>query len=449
MRLKLTNLGRIASADIDIRPLTVFIGENGTNKTWAVYALHGIVRTLSRAALGAKRFRFVGWGNPANMSLAESLWQAAQDVGEADASAKFQHEYEGPMGGALELDSLATVLGLPPSKLNPRVVVNLHANPESFPGSMRGFSITLRNKGALAVITARLTDGRAVERRVVNLANAEALLNAAEQFSSTMIDRCTVLPAERKGLSILRVAPQSQTTSLAIADYLEMLDDARTTSGESVYGRTLSHLQEIIGGRVSYSGSDSEGARQAFVTRDGQELPLHAAHSLVRSVAGLSAYLERLAKPGDVVIIDELEMNAHPRAQLMLTEFICVLVNAGLRVVFTTHSPYIVDHLSNLMGAAMAPKSKQKKLAEKFLLKTTDAFISAEKVAAHWFKEDEKDPKAVVVEEILDRERGLIRWKTFADQSDWVANIYSDVLEARGPRSAKDKASAKRKGADA
>ncbi len=38
VRLKVTNLGKIKSADIEIKPLTVFVGENNTNKTWTAYA---------------------------------------------------------------------------------------------------------------------------------------------------------------------------------------------------------------------------------------------------------------------------------------------------------------------------------------------------------------------------------------------------------------------------
>jgi predicted ATPase len=44
LKLRLENLGRIEKAEIDIRPLTVFIGKNGTNETWAAYALYGLVR---------------------------------------------------------------------------------------------------------------------------------------------------------------------------------------------------------------------------------------------------------------------------------------------------------------------------------------------------------------------------------------------------------------------
>jgi predicted ATPase len=39
MKINLRNLGVINNASIDLKPLTVFIGDNGTGKTWAAYQL--------------------------------------------------------------------------------------------------------------------------------------------------------------------------------------------------------------------------------------------------------------------------------------------------------------------------------------------------------------------------------------------------------------------------
>ena len=46
MKLEIENLGRIQHAEIDWRPLTVFVGPNGTNKTWAAYAAWTLANDL-------------------------------------------------------------------------------------------------------------------------------------------------------------------------------------------------------------------------------------------------------------------------------------------------------------------------------------------------------------------------------------------------------------------
>ncbi len=42
MKIKVQDLGIIDKAEIDLRPLTVFIGDNGTGKTWTAYTLSSV-----------------------------------------------------------------------------------------------------------------------------------------------------------------------------------------------------------------------------------------------------------------------------------------------------------------------------------------------------------------------------------------------------------------------
>jgi predicted ATPase len=42
MKVEIRNLGVIEKAEIDLKPLTVFIGGNGEGKTWAAYTLSAI-----------------------------------------------------------------------------------------------------------------------------------------------------------------------------------------------------------------------------------------------------------------------------------------------------------------------------------------------------------------------------------------------------------------------
>lgn len=42
MKIKVSNLGIIKEAEIELKPLTVFIGRSGTGKTWTAYTLASI-----------------------------------------------------------------------------------------------------------------------------------------------------------------------------------------------------------------------------------------------------------------------------------------------------------------------------------------------------------------------------------------------------------------------
>ena len=76
---------------------------------------------------------------------------------------------------------------------------------------------------------------------------------------------------------------------------------------------------------------------------------LHMASSTVKSLLGLWFYLENQARPGDLLMIDEPELNIHPGYQREIARLLARLVNAGLNVVISTHSDYIVREFNTLI----------------------------------------------------------------------------------------------------
>jgi predicted ATPase len=81
------------------------------------------------------------------------------------------------------------------------------------------------------------------------------------------------------------------------------------------------------------------------------------------------------------LIIDEPEMNLHPEAQVKLLEILTMAVNRGLKVLITTHSPYITDHLTNLMECyVVKDKIKDEDLKNYLFTGQKEAIISSDKV---------------------------------------------------------------------
>ena len=125
-----------------------------------------------------------------------------------------------------------------------------------------------------------------------------------------------------------------------------------TLSSDLWSGRSSSSA--CWGGRIAFENGAGGGLVFRFGT--GGELPIQGAASLVRALAGLDLYIRRFFEPGDLLVIDEPEMNAHPDAQLRITELLAHLVNKGVRVVLTTHSPYVLDHLGTLSEVLAAER---------------------------------------------------------------------------------------------
>lgn len=173
--------------------------------------------------------------------------------------------------------------------------------------------------------------------------------------------------------------------------------------------------KQILAGNIDFSTPEPDPRREILfqpLTNVNLEIPI--ASSMVKELAPLVLYLRYLAQPEELVIIDEPEMNLHPEAQAKIIELLVMLVNAGLNVLFTTHSPYITDHLTNLIKAYELEDKEHVRAA--FFLKSTDAFIAKEKVSVYGVHDGK-------VENVLD-EDGFVDWNTFGNISDRISEIY-------------------------
>ena len=117
-------------------------------------------------------------------------------------------------------------------------------------------------------------------------------------------------------------------------------------------------LQEnILEGKLDFSTPSPSPGREILFTpaecinKETGELEISIVSSMIKELSSLVLYLRYEAEPGELLVIDEPEMNLHPAAQVKIIEFLAMLVNAGLHVLITTHSTYVVDHLVNLMDA--------------------------------------------------------------------------------------------------
>jgi predicted ATP-dependent endonuclease of OLD family len=175
---------------------------------------------------------------------------------------------------------------------------------------------------------------------------------------------------------------------------------------------------EILGGKTDLSQAEPGLLREIlFQPAQDTTLEIPIASSMVKELAPLVLYLRYLAQPGELLVIDEPEMNLHPEAQAKIIEFLAMLVNAGLHVLVTTHSPYVVDHLLNLRKAS--EYTDQEAISDRFFLQSKNAFISQQKSAVYLVDHGK-------IKNILDEEQEEERQEedTFGKISDRISEIY-------------------------
>jgi len=71
--------------------------------------------------------------------------------------------------------------------------------------------------------------------------------------------------------------------------------------------------------------------------------------SAVRSLLDIGFYLRHEAQNGDLLMVDEPELNLHPENQCRIARLFVRLVKVGIKVFITTHSDYIIKELNTLI----------------------------------------------------------------------------------------------------
>lgn len=108
----------------------------------------------------------------------------------------------------------------------------------------------------------------------------------------------------------------------------------------------LLEFTDIIGGEYLVTKND-----ELFFKPQGKSirLTMDESSSAVRSLLDIGFYLRHKARRGDLLMIDEPELNLHPENQRKVARLLARLVNMGIKVYMTTHSDYIIKELNTLI----------------------------------------------------------------------------------------------------
>ena len=121
-------------------------------------------------------------------------------------------------------------------------------------------------------------------------------------------------------------------------------------------GASLSDLADVLE-RETLAGEirsieSPVGGYPEFVYRPQESdeyIRLSRASSMVSELAPVVLFLRGVVGIGDMLIIEEPEAHLHPAAQTQMAVTLARLVRAGVRVVVTTHSDWLLKEIGNLM----------------------------------------------------------------------------------------------------
>lgn len=128
--------------------------------------------------------------------------------------------------------------------------------------------------------------------------------------------------------------------------------------------------KEILHGEIIVN---SEGEVE-FAPDNGltKRVPVHLSASFIKTISSIIFFLKHIASKGDMVMIDEPEMNLHPNLQILFARILARISTAGVKVWMSTHSDYIISELNNLCLVGVLNEKGKKEETSKWGYKPYD-----------------------------------------------------------------------------
>ena len=405
MNIKIENLGPIKKATFDLgKRLSVFCGPNNTGKTYLSYVLYAYTRRrvyLPDVRLSDEQVNsFVS-----NRSL------------EIPLDDKRIYELTLQRLNNIKND-LGTIFGLSDEnakRLFPKFRVKLDKDADKYQEELASKNYVSKKAGEHSIILKNLSKSMdASDREEIKYALPTAIYH---YFVVSPIYDSHFFPVERT--SMFTYHKDIQGTRNKLVDILHSQEGinqqqainfilknstqfplviAQTLDAANSMGQTRKNLghysmladeieRDIMHGKLIVTEEGdlqfaSEGAMEKVV-------PLQLSASMEKAVSGIVFYLRHLSGDGDMVFIDEPEVNCHPNIQVLMSRIFAKMVNAGLRLVISTHSDYIIRELNNLiMLNGVSGEISEDLIRWGY---TGDMRLSSNDVAAYLFNYDVKN----------------------------------------------------------
>ncbi|THG83481.1 ABC transporter ATP-binding protein [Pseudomonas sp. A-1] len=145
-----------------------------------------------------------------------------------------------------------------------------------------------------------------------------------------------------------------------------------------------SRIKKVFGGSLSYDDDSSD----FVLERNGYKLSSGNIASGIKSLGVLDLLVRGGSiKKNSLLILDEPEVNLHPKWQLDYCDIVCGLVASGVDVIVTTHSPYILEALKHYsdkygLGGAFYLASKEPNASSDFLDISQNISVAIDRLAA-------------------------------------------------------------------
>ena len=413
MKVKIKNLGILKQAEFSLGDLTIICGRNNTGKTYATYSLFGFLYTWRRLltwptfGLKEKIDQLLSDG-VISLDLQEYVQQCesilttvcqryVRQIPEVFAAneerfknvdfqielnfdnIQFKKKYERKISTAtLEIISISKTENNPYlsiTLLRDKSNINLLVNvlEEIIDNSIK--DIIFSQFFPRPFIASAERTGAAIFRKELNFARNRLLEEISKNSNFDPrellfnVSQDYALPVKKNVDFTRQIETIVKKTSFIAENHPSILED----------------FADIIGGQYMITSND-----ELYYIPKGKKLRLSMdeSSSAVRSLLDIGFYLRHEARIGDLLIVDEPELNLHPENQRRIAKLFARLINIGIKVFITTHSDYIIKEINTLiMLNHDQPHLKQIAAEEGY---RQEELLSANQVKVYIAEEDSK-----------------------------------------------------------
>ncbi len=412
LKIDMTNFGPVSKGNIQLKPLTVFVGPNNSGKSYVAMLVHSIISSENQS---------MGMGNPFRFSKSKgsnTYKLFNKDIQKVVRQNRDKKSFDIPPNLIKKISALI-VKDVFRANLESEITRNFGASVSDLIRSgqklsnisvsdSNKFDISIKNKLNVKTysdinvkyrfeISSKEYDDYEVSETIESGQHVITInKNYAKEFFEfeapfylmhsicnqikhpTIPTNSFYFPAARSGIlqghkalsaSIIKSAQFGGIQSFQIPKLTGVVSDFIANiivipNNPGPFIKLAQQLEfELLHGHIKLPSGSKDSFPEITYHSKQDEIPLHRTSSTISEIAPLSLYLKYIVHPRSLLIIEEPEAHLHPTNQLVFAKYIVRMIRAGLNVLITTHSVFLLEQLGKFMLASkIKPEIRKKEL---------------------------------------------------------------------------------------
>lgn len=416
MRFRFERLGPIREAELELGDLTIIAGRNNTGKTYIAYTIYGFLKCFQRTSWEqmSRQSDYANWIRSLAVNAQKLKLQTAGHRTSLETLTKHRREllseYSGIFSSSflsdvfssrkIDFDEASVSLDLSNFRVDAENPEQGHSSPRSgslfqYDGSVLRFMSETKfpmsyfldhyRRFLVPELSVRVSIISA-ERFGISLFYKE--LDFTKNQLVEMLQKLRDEDYSSDDILYLVADRMSSHYALPVKDNIHFTCSIAQIKGEesALYDEKLfERIEQLINGYYSALNDEirfkSKSHKESQSKGAAFDIPLHRASSSARGLSDLYFLMKHQASHNQLLIIEEPENHLDTGNQVQLARMLAHFVQAGVRVLITTHSDYLLKELNNLIMLSSEFPNKEK--VRKSLGYSEDDFLSPSLIRAY------------------------------------------------------------------